>query len=84
MHVILMRNELNTITVVLKPEWILLNQTGLPLFVMEPTLDIVEVEKQSIECPPSSSQILCQDEVRVMLLCEGTHILMASKYSVAF
>ena len=67
-HAFLIRNEYNTITVVIKAEWSLLNQINLPLCLLESSASLEEEEIIEAECLPFSSQVLCQDEVNYFSL----------------
>jgi len=62
-HTFLIRNEYNTITLVIKAEWSLLNQISLPLYLLEPSTNQDEEGIKEAECLPFSGQLLCQDEV---------------------
>ncbi len=63
LHTVLVRDSWNTITAVLRPEWILWNQTDLTLFLIEPATSMDNTKELEIECLPSSHNVLSNDEV---------------------
>lgn len=60
----LLRDNLNTITVDLRAEFVMVNATPLTFDIVEPTLKSEEEAREGgFELGPSTSRLLCQNEV---------------------
>lgn len=63
-QVALLRDGLNTITVELRAEFVVVNATPLTFDLVEPTLKATEeADESGLELGPSAARLLCQNEV---------------------